>query len=311
MPHDVIMPALGMAQDTGLIVSWLKRPGDPVKKGEALFEVETDKATMEVEAQDDGFLSAVTVSAGSDVPVGQVIARIVSTEAEVEGPAAGAEPPTTASGPDAIPPPAPRPEPERPRASATATRAVAPVSAAGSRILVSPKARRVAAERGLDLSRLVAAGYPQPYHMADLARIGGASTGARSLLTARAAANALDALLGKAAPDTDRAALFSAFARGAWRAAMGESELAVTILRLDGSREGGGDGSQLSLLDLTSTRLVGFAGEGSGLSLSLARDGGAFTLTLAFAEAELPFASAVLWLEELAARIEDPVRQLV
>jgi pyruvate/2-oxoglutarate dehydrogenase complex dihydrolipoamide acyltransferase (E2) component len=54
MPHDVIMPALGMAQDTGLIVSWLKKPGDAVKTGDALFEVETDKAVMEVEAVADG-----------------------------------------------------------------------------------------------------------------------------------------------------------------------------------------------------------------------------------------------------------------
>ncbi|MBB99488.1 MAG: pyruvate dehydrogenase, partial [Rhodobacteraceae bacterium] len=49
MPHDVIMPALGMAQDSGLIVSWLKSPGDAVKAGDALMEGETDKATMEVE----------------------------------------------------------------------------------------------------------------------------------------------------------------------------------------------------------------------------------------------------------------------
>ena len=54
MPHDVTMPQLGMAQDAGKIVSWLKKPGDAVSKGDALFEVETDKATMEVEAQADG-----------------------------------------------------------------------------------------------------------------------------------------------------------------------------------------------------------------------------------------------------------------
>ena len=51
MPHDVIMPALGMAQDSGILVSWLKQPGDAIAVGDALFEVETDKATMEVEAQ--------------------------------------------------------------------------------------------------------------------------------------------------------------------------------------------------------------------------------------------------------------------
>src|SRR5690348_1077153 len=113
MPHDVIMPALGMAQDTGLLVSWLKQPGDAVKKGDALFEVETDKATMEVEAQDEGFLSAVTAPAGSDVPVGQVIAKIVASAGEVER--AVAAPPTSAAPPE---PAAPRTEPQKSEPSA-------------------------------------------------------------------------------------------------------------------------------------------------------------------------------------------------
>ena len=84
MAHDVIMPALGMAQDTGLLVAWRKAPGDAVAAGDALFEVETDKATMEVEAAVAGYLSAVTASDGEDVPVGQVITRIVATPAEVD-----------------------------------------------------------------------------------------------------------------------------------------------------------------------------------------------------------------------------------
>ena len=79
MPHDVIMPALGMAQDTGLIVSWLKQQGDAVKTGDALMEVETDKAVMEVEALADGFLVDVRAAAGDNVPVGQVIAVIAET----------------------------------------------------------------------------------------------------------------------------------------------------------------------------------------------------------------------------------------
>ena len=76
MPRDVTMPQLGMAQDAGRIVAWLKAPGDAVQKGDPLFEVETDKATMEVEAQEAGFLTSVTAAEGEDVPVGAVIARI-------------------------------------------------------------------------------------------------------------------------------------------------------------------------------------------------------------------------------------------
>ena len=76
MRHDVIMPALGMAQDSGVIVAWHKAAGDAVAKGDVLFEVETDKATMEVEAQADGFLNGVRAQAGEEVPVGNVIAVI-------------------------------------------------------------------------------------------------------------------------------------------------------------------------------------------------------------------------------------------
>ena len=85
MRHDVTMPQLGMAQDAGRIVAWLKAAGDTVAKGDALFEVETDKATMEVEAQASGFLTGITAQEGEDVPVGAVIARI-SDSAEDDSP---------------------------------------------------------------------------------------------------------------------------------------------------------------------------------------------------------------------------------
>ena len=100
MPHDVIMPALGMAQDTGKIVAWLKQSGDPVKVGEAIMEVETDKATMEVEAQADGFLTGITASAGDDVPVGQPVATISETADEIATPS-----PAPTNKPQVVPPP--------------------------------------------------------------------------------------------------------------------------------------------------------------------------------------------------------------
>ena len=77
MPTEVIMPALGMAQETGKIVRWLKADGEPVKKAEPLMEVETDKVTVEIEAPADGTLAGVTAAAGEDVPVGQVIAYVL------------------------------------------------------------------------------------------------------------------------------------------------------------------------------------------------------------------------------------------
>ena len=78
MAKNVIMPALGMAQETGVLISWLKQEGEPVTKGEPLMEVETDKATVEIEAPESGFLRGVTAKAGDVIPVGQTIAWILA-----------------------------------------------------------------------------------------------------------------------------------------------------------------------------------------------------------------------------------------
>lgn len=78
MAKAVIMPALGMAQDTGLIISWLKREGDQIEVGDILMEVETDKATAEIEAEAAGILTNVTAFAGDDVPVAETIAYILA-----------------------------------------------------------------------------------------------------------------------------------------------------------------------------------------------------------------------------------------
>jgi pyruvate dehydrogenase E2 component (dihydrolipoamide acetyltransferase) len=78
MPTPVILPALGMSQNTGKIIQWLKSAGEHVSKGEALAEIETDKATVEIEAPVDGTLAGIAARAGDDVPVGQVIALILA-----------------------------------------------------------------------------------------------------------------------------------------------------------------------------------------------------------------------------------------
>ena len=80
MATNVILPALGMSQDTGKIVQWLKAEGEQVAKGEPLAEIETDKATVEIEATANGVLAHVAAAAGDDVPVGQVIAVILTPE---------------------------------------------------------------------------------------------------------------------------------------------------------------------------------------------------------------------------------------
>ena len=159
----IIMPALGMAQDTGLLVSWHKAPGDAVAADDILFEVETDKSTVEVPAGVDGYLAALHANPGDEVPVGETIA-IVSAEK----PANPVQTSRAAGG--AAPAPAAPPAPAKPVARPAAP-APGPALPANGRILASPKARRLALEQGLDLARLAAAGHPQPFHSADLDRL--------------------------------------------------------------------------------------------------------------------------------------------
>ena len=142
MATDVIMPALGMAQEKGSLVSWLKSEGESVTKGEPLMEVETDKATVEVEAPASGVLANVTAAPGDEVPVGQRIAVILApgeTLAKENTKAATTSP--TPLAPTA-PPPRPSPAPELQAAPTT------------GRIAASPAAKRIAKEKGIDLSAL-------------------------------------------------------------------------------------------------------------------------------------------------------------
>jgi pyruvate dehydrogenase E2 component (dihydrolipoamide acetyltransferase)/2-oxoglutarate dehydrogenase E2 component (dihydrolipoamide succinyltransferase) len=157
---SVTMPQLGMAQDSGVLVNWLKSPGDAVAADDLLFEVETDKSTMEVSAGSDGYLAATLAEAGQEVPVGAQVA-IISAD-KPRNPVARKH--DNAAAPDPAPEPAARapdaPERKDPKPTAPAQ--------TDGRILASPKARRLALEQGLDLELLVKAGHAQPFHVADL-----------------------------------------------------------------------------------------------------------------------------------------------
>src|SRR5216683_1342605 len=145
MAFSVVMPALEMAQETGKLIAWRKREGDRVTKGEPLLEIETDKAVMEVEAPADGILAGITGSVGADIPVGQTIAWIV---------APGEAPPAEkASAISAAP--AARGKTES-HATPVAAGALQPAAATGGR--VSPKARRLAKELGVDIASLRGSG---------------------------------------------------------------------------------------------------------------------------------------------------------
>jgi len=144
MAVSVVMPALEMAQETGKLVSWLKKEGEQVKKGDMLLEVETDKAVVEIEAQTDGVLAGVTAKTGDVVPVGQTIAWLLKPGESVPQQAAPTQ--TGRTGAAAAPV----------AAAAAAAAVEAPASAAGARI--SPKARKLAREHGVDIAKIKGSG---------------------------------------------------------------------------------------------------------------------------------------------------------
>ena len=86
MANDVVIPALGMARETGTLIEWLKAAGDQVAKGEPLMEIETDKATVEIEAPASGILANVTAQAGDVIPVGQRTALSRSLDSLLSNP---------------------------------------------------------------------------------------------------------------------------------------------------------------------------------------------------------------------------------
>lgn len=153
------MPKLSDTMTVGTLVKWLKNEGDPVANGDMIAEVETDKATMEVECFEDGVLIKQYAEAGAEVPVGGAIAAIGEAgEAapEVETPAAPAAEEAAPVAPEPTPA-APAPAPAAPVA---ATPAPVPVAATptGARVKASPVARKIAAEKGIDLSTLQGSG---------------------------------------------------------------------------------------------------------------------------------------------------------
>jgi pyruvate dehydrogenase E2 component (dihydrolipoamide acetyltransferase) len=149
MAISVVMPALEMAQDTGKLVSWRKKEGEAVAKGEILVEVETDKAVVEVEAQAEGILGGVKAQPGDVIPVGHTIAWLLGPGENV--PAGDA--PTQAAA-DAA----------RPASASSSGAAQAPKGASagapsdGRQVRISPKARRLAKENNIDIATLRGSG---------------------------------------------------------------------------------------------------------------------------------------------------------
>ena len=182
MPKELIMPALGMAQDEGVLLRWLKKEGEMVQAGEPLMEVATDKVDVQVEAPASGLLTAVTAQEGDEIPVGQVIALIAAEGEELPAKPVSAPLATDIEDSEGEPPAQSVPSESRVPSPVAARMAaqhgidLADVPAvggrisredieahmrtagAGVRVLASPKARRLARERGIDLASLAGNG---------------------------------------------------------------------------------------------------------------------------------------------------------
>ncbi len=149
MPIQILMPALSPTMTEGKIVAWHRQPGDPVQAGDVMAEIETDKATMEIEAVDDGTMGRILVAAGTEgVAVNTLIALLLE-EGE------GDEVLDAVSLPAAAPPPATAPPPDAPK-PVTATPAAARRD--GERVFASPLARRMAHQAGLELAAISGTG---------------------------------------------------------------------------------------------------------------------------------------------------------
>jgi pyruvate dehydrogenase E2 component (dihydrolipoamide acetyltransferase) len=140
MAISVVMPALEMAQESGKLLAWRKKEGESVSKGEPLLEIETDKAVVEIEAPGDGILAGVTADVGAVIPVGETIAWLVAPGEKPPAKAGTAAPAARATSVA--------------QAAAAAPAQARPAAAAGAGTQISPKARRLAKELGVDIGQI-------------------------------------------------------------------------------------------------------------------------------------------------------------
>jgi len=179
MAISVVMPALEMAQETGKLVSWKKKEGDSVKKGELLLEVETDKAVVEIEAGGDGILGGITAQAGAVVPVGQTIAWLLKP---------GETPPTSTAPVQTGRTGAAAMQPAVAAAESAAGPQGDPLAAeVAGNIRISPKARRLAKEHGVDITRIKGTGPGGEIVAEDVLAAKGSASPAPAAAGARAA----------------------------------------------------------------------------------------------------------------------------
>jgi hypothetical protein len=330
MAYEIKMPQLGMNQDSATIVTWLKNEGEKVNEGDPVFEVETDKATMEVEAQASGYLSAIQVELGVEVPVGNLIATIVENKKDVLKSIQEANPDNksqsdaddgskidheiiTEKSNEAVPKIGDLPL-KIDNSSKDVSKKIR--SSPNEKVLASPKAKVIAAERGLDMSRLRALGLNEPIHSADIT---GLQFGEQSQLMAIVQDRLLLELI-QTSKEIDKGNIFASFLHGSWHFLFPGKFLHVQINKLDGSvslvkkdilLEEGADEVTISIINLCETRLFSYTSGQNGNVLSVSHSNDTFILNFSFNVADIKLEEASLLLSELAERVEDPIRQLI
>ena len=335
------MPQLGMAQDSGTILSWMKSAGDEVEADDVLMEVETDKATMEVEAGASGIVAVLRVEAGTEVAVGETVAFIEtesnSSAAESQEPAAPLEKIGVSTSSKA------RVEDAAATKPAQHSQETTPLpgkdkSNAPRRILASPKARHLAQTKGIDLRRLVRSGFSEPIHFADVQSAANqTSVSAQAMLSTEVSGlefNALLELAEKNGVEIERPTAMTAFAAASYRYAKQIAGTVSVELVSVGSEEmnrqfeipdNAGFASIASastdklpdifVCDLIGTRFDDFSPGGESdipmLTVSGPPSGEALKLRLRFVERDTPLPAAAAFLENLAMRLENPIYHML
>ena len=350
MAHEIIMPALGMAQETGRLVAWLKNEGDAVSKGDPLMEVETDKSTMEVEAQKDGFLVNITAQANTDVPVGDVVALIVeSLDDAPPRPSPSSPSPeateTAATTSDIVPKTPSLPAEQSaslPKIQANEKIARKPVqpalvsNQADGKILASPKLRALAASENLDLSNLRNAGHPEPFKAADLfalRQLSNQSHGSlRSTATSLIEKNSFHIFVSEISAfntEVSIEVIFASFIAASLRQYSGDDIIGISyksgkmlesVLYLNPDQHQLADivvsDSDIPVMaeicDLTSTDFIHLSGDThSDIIFTISNLADQFMITLDWQPNKLPQSDALALLSDFSMRVKSPLKQLL
>ncbi len=346
MAHEIIMPALGMAQETGRLVAWLKNEGDAVKKGEPLMEVETDKSTMEVEAPRDGFLVNISVAENTDIPVGEVVALIVENLGDVsskilqdslktvensEEKAQIAPNINTASNKEGT-----FSDFSAPSVSLN-KEIIKPSVTTEGKILASPKLRSLAAKEQLSLTKLRQAGHKEPFKVADLPALRQLSSQSNMVLRSNATSLVdkssyiifLSEINSAAELEISSELVFVSFISASLRLLFNEENIGIHYksgLELHSTFYQDPDKYQLEnitphdadiqttaeVCDLTSTDLIQLSGEiNSDIIFTISNFSKQFLISLDWHPNRFSQENALLVLNDISSRIKSPLKQLL